>query len=154
MKPLEPASCCVARGTRVRTRDGEKAVEFLRVGDEVTAVDPASGRRVSTRVVEVRVSRRECLSLRSATGTMECTTDHRLFDPDARAFGDAGDWALGKRAHVVEVPEDDDEPLRAVAVSSDARYVTMLDVFDVSVEDALHTFVANGLLVGDATRGA
>ncbi|MDX2015644.1 MAG: Hint domain-containing protein [Myxococcaceae bacterium] len=154
MKPLEPASCCVARGTRVRTRDGEKAVEFLRVGDEVTAVDPLSGRRVSTRVVDVRVSRRECLSLRSATVTMECTTDHHLFDPDAQAFADAGDWALGKRSHVTEVPEDDDEPLRAVAVSSDARYVTVLDVFDVAVEDALHTFVANGLLVGDATRAA
>jgi hypothetical protein len=153
MKPFEPASCCVARGTRVRTRDGEKAVEFLRVGDEVTAVDPTSGRRVSTRVVEVRVSRRECLSLRSSTVTMECTTDHRLFDPDAQTFGDAGDWALGRRAHLLEVPEDDDEALRVVPVSSDARYVTVHDVFDVTVEDGLHTFVANGLLVHDASRG-
>jgi hypothetical protein len=124
------------------------------VGDEITAVDPSTGRRVSTRVTEVRVGRRECVSLRSSTVTMECTTDHRLFDPGAQAFGDAGDWALGRRAHLLEVPEDDDEAPRAVPVSSDARYVTVLDVFDVTVEDALHTFVANGLLVGDASRSA
>jgi hypothetical protein len=37
------AACCVAKGTRVRTKRGERLVEALQVGDEVTCIDPSPG---------------------------------------------------------------------------------------------------------------
>lgn len=140
------ASCCVARGTRVRTRTGERLVESLEVGDEVVCVDPSTSTRVVARLSAIRTSRRECLLVSAGARSLACTTDHPLYDPLAGLYADAGDWALGKRQALLEVPED--EAVACVTVGARAGLeVTVADVFDLTVDHPLHNFVANGLLV-------
>lgn len=48
-----------ARGRRVRMRTGTRAVEEVRLGDEVLCVDPETGERVVARVSAIRSSRRD-----------------------------------------------------------------------------------------------
>jgi hypothetical protein len=140
------AACCVAKGTRVRTKRGERLVEALEVGDEVTCVDPVTQARVSSTLTATRTAHRECVTLQTSRGALRCTTDHPLYDPDSTTWADAGDWALGKRTALLWVPEDDTAPLERVVVQPGAS-VTLEQVFDLTVEHELHDFVANGLLV-------
>lgn len=140
------SSCCVARGTRVRTRNGERLVESLEVGDEVLCVDPVTSARVVARLSAIRTSRRECLSIDAGARVLTCTTDHPLYDPLAGVYADAGDWALGRRDTLLSVPEDDAAPCVTVKAGAGLE-VTVNDVFDLTVDHALHNFVANGLLV-------
>ncbi len=140
------AACCVAKGTRVRTKRGERLVEALEVGDEVTCVDPVTQARVSSTLTATRTAHRECVTLQTSRGALRCTTDHPLYDPDSTTWADAGDWVLGKRTALLWVPEDDAAPLERVVVHPGAS-VTLEQVFDLTVEHELHDFVANGLLV-------
>lgn len=140
------AACCVAKGTRVRTKRGERLVEALQVGDEVTCIDPVTGQRVSTILSAMRTAQRECVTLSTNRGVLKCTTDHPLYDPDTATWADAGDWVLGKRSSLLWVPEADDAALERVVVEAGTT-VSLDQVFDLTVEHELHDFVANGLLV-------
>lgn len=140
------AACCVAKGTRVRTKRGERLVETLQVGDEVTCIDPVTGQRVSTTLGAMRTAQRECVTLSTSRGVLKCTTDHPLYDPDTATWADAGDWVLGKRSTLLWVPEVDDAPLERVVVEAGIT-VSLEQVFDLTIEHELHDFVANGLLV-------
>ncbi|MDP3236137.1 MAG: Hint domain-containing protein [Myxococcales bacterium] len=140
------AACCVAKGTRVRTKRGERLVETLQVGDEVTCIEPVTGQRVSTTLSAMRTAQRECVTLSTTRGVLKCTTDHPLYDPDTATWADAGDWVLGKRSTLLWVPEADDAPLERVVVEA-GNTVSLEQVFDLTVDHALHDFVANGLLV-------
>ncbi len=140
------AACCVAKGTRVRTKRGERLVEALQVGDEVTCIDAVTGQRVSTTVSAMRTAQRECVTLSTSRGVLRCTTDHPLYDPDTATWADAGDWVLGKRSTLLWVPEADDGLLERV-VAEAGTTVSREQVFDLTIEHELHDFVANGLLV-------
>lgn len=135
---------CIARGSRVRTPLGDRPIEDLRVGDEVVAVDPATGATCVSRLVAIRSSTRECGTLTLDDRRLSVTSDHPLYDPLAKGFFVAGDWLLGTRTHVAVLT---DAGLRTVAVERVEAFTRIDEVFDLSVEHEWHTFVAEGVLV-------
>jgi hypothetical protein len=138
-------SCwCVARGTKVSTPRGPRRVEELAVGDELIAVNPDTGERAPTVLVAVRAAQRECGALRVAGSTLTVTSDHPLFDPGTGRFHPAGDWLTGARTQLLTF---DGARLREVAVDGRQAFVSVEQVFDLSVAHAWHTFVAEGVVV-------
>lgn len=141
---------CVARGTRVATPKGPRRVEELALGDELTAVDPASGERVTATLVGIRRAMRECVTLTGEGFSLTCTTDHPLYDPSEGRWAPAGDWALGARRALLFVPEEGAP--RAVQVTGRSSPVRLSEVFDLTVDHPLHDFVAEGVLVHNKSR--
>ncbi|MBL8951815.1 MAG: hypothetical protein JNK82_13620 [Myxococcaceae bacterium] len=135
---------CVARGTRVSTPRGLRNIEDLLPGDEVLCVDPDTGQQLATRLTSTRSAVRECVSLRFDTGALVVTSDHPLYCPTAREWAPAGDWALGKRTHLLRVTVEGPGP---VHVDRPETFAGVHEVFDLSVDHPLHNFVANGVLV-------
>lgn len=140
---------CVARGTWVRTPRGRRRIETLGVGDEVCAVDPERGTLVTTTIVEVRSSRRECVQLTAGEVALTLTSDHPVFCPRSKQWAPAGDWALGRRTDLLCVRDDGGLEVREVR---EVNLVAGLhDVFDITVASPLHDFVANGVVVHNKT---
>mgnify|MGYP000726994554 CR=1 FL=1 len=139
---------CVAAGTRVATPLGWRAVETLRVGDAVYAVDVVGREVVETRVAMVRSSRRECLALGWEDGELIVTPDHPVFAPGCDGFVEAGRVALGqvREVLVVERPETSGRA-RVVEIGACRAYAGVHEVFDVGVAGSHATFVAEGLVV-------
>lgn len=135
---------CVARGSRVRTPDGERPIESLRRGDELVVADPATGATAVSRLVAIVGSTRECGTLSFVGRRLSVTSDHPLYDPLARDFFPAGDWLLGKRTHLA-MPTG--SGLQVLAVEQVEVFSRVDEVFDLTVEHAWHTFVAEGVLV-------
>ncbi|MDB4929482.1 MAG: extracellular repeat protein [Myxococcaceae bacterium] len=141
---------CVARGALVATPKGRRPVEELALGDEVTAVDPASGERVTATLVGIRRAMRECITLTGEGFSLTCTTDHPLYDPSEGRWAPAGDWALGARSALLFVPQEGHP--RAAQVTGRSSSVRLSEVFDLTVDHALHNFVADGVLVHNKSR--
>lgn len=141
---------CVAEGAQVSTPQGPRAIERLRVGDAVWAVDPATGQRVSTRITEIRSATRECLALQLGTEALECTPDHPIYSPASNAYVPAVSFLEG-RAH--EILRVDDEGARVEPVLSVRSDVGLRRVFDLTVESEHHNFIANGVLVHNKSPG-
>ena len=135
---------CVAKGTRVTTRHGWRRVEEIQVGDEVIAIDPSTGNSEVTRVTFVRSAMRECGRLRVGDTTLTVTSDHPLFDPDARQFSPAGEWLLGQRSRLCAF---DGELTLPVVITSREVFSGVFEVYDLTVESQFHTFVAEGFVV-------
>lgn len=151
--PLILSACqstdsCVAAGTRVATPHGWVAVERLRPGDAVFAVDVAARVLVATTITAVRQARRECLELASGDHTLVVTSDHPIFAPACEGFVDAGRVALGQVDDVllVDLPMQETGP-RVAAIGPCRTYAGVHEVFDLSVEGAHRTFVAGGFVV-------
>lgn len=72
------------------------------------------------------------------------TTDHPIFDPDARGFFPAGDWLLGARSGLLV---SDESGVRRESILKVERFTRVDEVFDLTVEHAWHTFVAEGVVV-------
>lgn len=140
-----PTVFCVARGSRISVPGGgTRAVEDLRVGDEVVVVDPVGRATAVSRLTAIVGSQRECGSLTFDTGTLVVTPDHPLFDPDAGGFYPAGEWLLGDRSRVLRLV---DGALEVSRPSAHALFARMDQVFDLTVEHEWHTFVADGVVV-------
>src|SRR5690606_10333767 len=88
-------ACCVASDTRIRTARGDRPAGSLVVGDRLLSLEIASGRLVEQMIVEVRRGTRECVALPWRGGTLVCTADHPLYDPDSALYRPAGDWITG-----------------------------------------------------------
>ncbi|MDX2015980.1 MAG: Hint domain-containing protein [Myxococcaceae bacterium] len=138
-------SCCIARGSRVRTPRGDRLIETLGAGDEVLAVDPHSLEVLEARLVATRSSTRETIVLTGEGFSLRCTTDHPLWDPDARSWADAGDWALRRRTALLLV--GDGRSVGRVEVREVDLAGGVIEVFDLSVDHPVHTFVAEGIVV-------
>ncbi len=127
---------CIARGAKVKTPRGEVNVEDVAVGDEVIVVDPETLEQHVGRVTHVRTAKRECGRL----DQLRLTSSHPLYDPEKHEWAPAGDWLLGVR-NVLQTTE---APTR---VERAERFVGVDDVFDLTVDHPLHTFVADGVVV-------
>lgn len=137
-------SYCVARGTRVKTRRGEKNVEDVTVGDEIESLDVDTGQLIPVRVVAVRSARRECVLLKAGNVELTVTSDHPLYCPVKAEYAPAGDWVLGKRASLLVVGTEGPVTQTVQQVKA---FVGIHEVFDLTVDHALHNFIANGVLV-------
>lgn len=136
MAAMSQLGCCIARGAKVKTPRGERRIEALAVGDEVVVVDPLTHEQHVGRVTGIRSARREC----SLINSLKLTSAHPLFDVVEKEWAPAGDWVLGLRTSFAGVDG-------AVRVESAERFVGVDEVFDVSVDHPLHTFVADGVVV-------
>lgn len=141
---LTSCGSCIARGARVRTPGGTKAIEDLRVGDEVICVDPNTGVHVTTRITHVRSANRECVSLKFEDRELVCTRDHPIYSPEDGTWAPAGDWALGRRTLLAV---STGTGLVHMKVHSRRIDASIHEVFDLTVAHALHNFVADGVLV-------
>lgn len=139
-----PVVSCVARGARVQTPRGGRAIEDLRVGDEVVVANPATGLTVVSHITAITSATRECGSLEIGGRTLKLTSDHPVYDPVAKGFFPAGDWLLGDRKQLLEI--GDDGP-RVVQVDGAKLFCAVSEVFDLTVEHEWHTFVAEDIVV-------
>jgi hypothetical protein len=140
----ERPNSCVARGTRIRTPSGERPVEALAVGDLVLVVNPSTGETVTSALVAIVSAQREVGAITFGNRSLQVTSDHPLFDPDTGSFHDAGDWLLGTRRRLLCADGARVEP---VVVTATQAFVGVTTVFDLTVEHAWHTFVANDVVV-------
>ncbi len=146
---LSSCTSCIARGARVRIPGGTKAIEDLQVGDEVICVDPDSGAHLTTRITHLRSAERECVSLKFEDRELVCTSDHPIYSPEDGTWAPAGDWALGRRTLLAV---STGTGLVHIKVHSRRIDASIHEVFDLTVEHALHNFVANGVLVHNKRR--
>lgn len=135
---------CVARGARVRTREGERPIEDLRIGDEVLSFDPGSGEPVPGAILAVRSVKRETVLLRAAGRDLIATSDHPVYCPDEGVYAPAGDWALRHRTRLWQAGADGP---RAVPIELVSTAAGVREVFDLSVDTPHHNFLASGFLV-------
>lgn len=135
---------CVARGTRVRTKAGEKNVEDLRVGDMVIAVDPATGNQAVSPITAITTAQRECGTMWFAGRSLAVTSDHPLYDPVSKGFFPAGDWLLGERKSLLLVSAG---TTSVITIDRVERFSKIDHVFDLTVEHEWHTFIAEGVVV-------
>ena len=144
MSAMAQLSCggifCIARGSKVKTPRGERNIEDLSVGDEVTVVDPVSLEHHVGKISEVRSAKRECARLNS----LRLTSSHPLFDTDKNEWAPSGDWLLGARTHFASL----DGPQKVEHVD---RFIGIDDVYDLTIDHPLHTFVADGVVVHNKT---
>ena len=76
---MPPSNCFVA-DTLVRTTDGARKIQDLRVGDSVLSFDERKGRVEAARVSKVIIGRRADLAVvASRHGAVTCTQDHPFY---------------------------------------------------------------------------
>ncbi len=139
---------CVAAGSRVATPDGWLNIELLQVGDEVFAVDPATGTVHATTITAVRRSQRECVALVSAAGhTLHLTPDHPVYAPEVAGFVEAGRLVLGQTTQVLIVEDQPTARAEVTSVGPCSRYAGVFEVFDLTVAGPYPTFIAEGFVV-------
>lgn len=131
---------CVARGAKVKTPRGDRNIEDLRVGDEVTVVDPATRELHTGLISHIRSAKREAARLITSRGSLRVTTSHPLYDPSRNEWAPAGDWVLGLRTSLLRVDGNDD-------VTERIAFDGLEEVFDLSIDHPAHTFVADGVVV-------
>lgn len=136
-KPIRSDSCFVA-GTPIATPDGDRAIESVRVGDLVLAIN-ADGAREPALVSAVLRSAGRPRILRFTDGrSLHVTDEHPIYDGET--YRPARDWQAGDVAHgfpngtVESLSEPGDET----------------DVFNLTV-DGPHTYLANGIHVHNKT---
>jgi hypothetical protein len=137
---------CIARGTLVSTPRGKRPIEDLIAQDTVWCIDPQTGEQVASPITAVVRATREVMRLSGENFVLTCTTDHPLYDPEAKSWSPAGDWVLGSRTALLLVPGDG-APTRVVKVLTREVSAGISEVFDVTVAHELHNFVAGDVLV-------
>ena len=140
---LSPA-CCVSGATLVKTPRGEVAAGSLAIGDLVYSVDVASGALVENRVVAVRRATRECVALHWSDGTLICTSDHPIFDPERGVYRSAGDWVTNAARQLLRRTEAGVSP---VLVARAESFVGLHEVVDLTLATEPHNFVAAQIVV-------
>ena len=134
---------CVAEGVPVRTREGDKPIERVVVGDEVRAYDHARKRVVWAKVQATSTRFHDGpvveLIARGGTQPILLTPDHRVFS--SGAYLDAGDLKRGDELLRLRAASAASTPLVGVF-----RHHALVRVHDLQVEGTSN-FFAGGVLV-------
>jgi hypothetical protein len=101
---------CFVAGTPVKTPTGEKAIESLKPGDAIYAVDPRTFELVPTRVAKVLHhprQRDQRVRLTFSNGReLVATTVHPFYDPRKQSYAPIGSFSVGDKVVWVESASD------------------------------------------------
>jgi hypothetical protein len=137
---------CFAGGTRVATPEGDRAIETLRVGDEVYAYDVEMGVRVVSRVDARFVHpATPVLTLTLGGRTLRVTGSHPVYQPSTERYVRADRIEAGDALLLWESTQVRE---RMVETSSMGDAVP---VYNISVA-GLHNYFAEGVLVHNKSR--
>lgn len=143
----EPGRCnsCIAEGARISTPDGLVAIERVRVGDEIWAVDPTNGKRHRTKVTHIQSVRRECLRVTDERGRqLTATPDHPVWSASHDDYVPIGRLVAAGQGSMLRVDSGAPKPARLQELDV---FVGVHRVFDLTVEHPLHNFVVEGFVV-------
>ncbi|MFG2815234.1 polymorphic toxin-type HINT domain-containing protein [Streptomyces sp. NPDC048410] len=128
-------------GTEVQLADGStRPIEKIKVGDEVTATDPATGKTSMHLVVDTIVTKHDKKFVEltvaesggdGSTGSLTATTTHPFWSPSLNDWVDAGDLRKGM---LLREPDG-----RTVEIASIRHYVRQQVTYDLTVGD-VHTY--------------
>lgn len=165
---------CLVPGTQVKTPDGSKPLDYVRVGDTVTAVDFEKGEMVQTEVTDVWEEQKHVRTVRPYGGPrLEGSADHSVFVSNKETIDQKEIGNLSKTAEDLDNADLTSHLLRvsdAVAVqdgsveTSDDLLVEKMPirdiednnherkerVIDISTEQA--NFIANGYIVHNSAE--
>lgn len=137
---------CFPAGTRIETPAGLRAIESLRVGDPIFAVDPRTGELLSSTVDGTRRSTSERLLAATLSDgrTIRATREHPFWDPDAGEYRPLGSWRAGQRMLGRPSPG---AAFSAATVDSLVEEPGEREVFNVSIEHPNRNYAADGFVV-------
>ena len=136
---------CVGRGTWVTTAGKKRLVEELVAGDEIISVEPTTGAHRVGKITAITTAEKECGVLRLPDGTtLTMTEEHPVYDPTDAAFHPAIEWFSGARSALLCF---EDGKTVVARVAERTPFFDIRTVYDLTVESAWHTFVADGVVV-------
>jgi uncharacterized membrane protein YgcG len=135
---------CFPAGTRVSTPRGEIAIELLRHGDAVVAID-AQGIRVETAVETIHTTRSTVLILETDNGILRTTQEHPLLSADGD-FRPASEFKFGEQIMTWRSHQLHRTTIRRTATTVEE------DVYNLRVGHP-HIFVADGFVVHNKGGG-
>ena len=141
-RPARGSGGCVPRGTLIETVTGARPVEELRIGDQVVSLSLEEVvRKVSTRITAIRVTRGERFIWLGENWMVTPSQPLRAGTQWIRAEKlKAGDKVMNGEGALVTLNEP--------CVVRDSA-----DVFDLSIDEPCHNYIANGLLCHNKTPG-
>lgn len=147
-----PEARCFIKGTKVSMADGlSKPIEEIKVNDLVLGWDSAKKAVVPAKVIFTKhhVEVKPCIKLSFSNGrTITCTYDHQFLTVDG-SFVEAKDL-LSNNARVATILKDNritnTKVVNAVPVGD-------YKVYDLTIENPINTFVAEGAIVHNCFYG-
>lgn len=136
-------TCCLARGTRVKTPDGWTPIEELEKGDDVLAWDHGSSDYVKTEVTGTNKARREVVAVAVGNMRLRMTSDHHVWSPEEQDYKPVGDWVTGDLSELLRTTRGTE----VVDVTDRLAYDGVTEVFNISVKHDSRNYVADGFVV-------
>lgn len=144
-----PSINCVAEGAWISTPEGRTPIEALREGDTVYSVDTDSWALVEVSITRIESTTRECVALELASRErLRCSSTHPVFDPARRRYCPAGEWVTDGPRRVMQIVEG---RARTCELAQLSAYAGLATVFDLRVSGRHANFIADGMIVGQAT---
>jgi hypothetical protein len=140
-----PRDSCFVRGTRVRTRGGDRPIEELAAGDEVLSLRTDDGAIVVRRIERVITACVDEVIVLHVGGEILVTTrEHPFWDNERRRWAPAGTLEAGA---VLVLLGEGGETSPAVVSRVDLESRPGTPVWNLTVEGPEHTYFAAGIAV-------
>lgn len=149
--PNASSAWCFVGTTKVRTPGGEKRIETLREGDEITSVDLATGKVVRNRIQKItRIEKQSFGRLTGLPRPIDVTSGHRFLTGAARTDEDflpIGRIAPAENLFLVDEDARPDRRLRAVPRGHFVCPFGQATVHDLTLVGEPRNFIAEDILV-------